>query len=78
MSKRGGIPMRWCIVITEDGNSDREYRYYGGTLVDVLVRGVAVDCINIHDYTYGKTVGNVQDLVEFIQQWLGEGPYAKD
>ena len=78
MSKRGGIPMRWCIVITEDGNSDREYRYYGGTLVDVLVRGVALDCINIYDYTYGKAVGNVQDLVEFIQQWLEEGTYAKD
>ena len=78
MSKRGGIPMRWCIVITEDGNSDREYRYYGGTLVDVLVRGVALDCINIYDYTYGKRVGNVQDLVEFIQQWLEEGSYVKD
>lgn len=70
--------MRWSIVIKEDDNPANEYRYYGGTLVDVARYGKVVDCINIHDYSYGRQVTNVQDLVEFIQQWLEEGPYAKD
>jgi hypothetical protein len=67
--------LSWRIVVDDLTNNRRSYAYYGGTLIEVLHDGVAVDLINIWNAGKGgMKVETMTDLLEVINAWL-EGDY---